>query len=389
MAEMDANPATDAATHRSGAGPTLVKVTTEDEQWSDAEFRAHMGWAAMTAATLLGLFCLLRFLPTVGWPLVLASFGAYLLNPVVTALAARGVPRSVGTGLLLGSGLLLGAVVIVVVTPLVVAQAARLPGYAQAVADRVAPWIESRLGAHIPSDFRELTELARTHIEQVATQVIPTAGKLLGGILGGSLSLLSFVLGALVVPVVGYGLLRDWPTLVSSGLGLVPPQARPIVRSHLVEVDEKLAGFIRGQLTMAAVLSTLYSAALSLIGLKLAIVIGLITGIGNLVPYAGTATGILLATAFCAVDFGFDHHLALVVGTYALLVAADSVFITPNVVGDKVGLSSAAVIVAVLVCGALFGFAGVLLAVPSAAVLRMVVDVLLRGYRQSRLFREG
>jgi predicted PurR-regulated permease PerM len=217
--------------------------------------------------------------------------------------------------------------------------------------------------------------------------VLLTAGNVLGMVVGGSLSVLSFVLAALVVPVVGFYLQRDWPELLVAADSLVPPRLRPTVRLRMGEIDRKLAGFVRGQLTMAAVLATLYSAALSAIGLKLAIVVGLVTGFGNLVPYVGTGTGIALASAFCVVDFGVDWHLGAVVATYVGLVASDSVFITPRIVGDKVGLSPAAVIVAVLACGSLFGFAGVLLAVPCAAVLKGVGGVAVEAWRQTRIYR--
>jgi predicted PurR-regulated permease PerM len=192
-----------------------------------------------------------------------------------------------------------------------------------------------------------------------------------------------------VIPVVGFYLLKGWPNVVRGADELVPARQRPFVRERMAEIDRMLGGFIRGQLTMAAVLSALYSIVLSVIGLKLAVVVGLVTGFGNLVPYVGTATGLALATGFCLVDFGVDYHLALVVVTFVALVATDGVFITPRIVGNKVGLSPAAVIVAVLACGSLFGFAGVLLAVPSAAILKVVGRVAVDVYRQSRLFREG
>ena len=113
---------------------------------------------------------------------------------------------------------------------------------------------------------------------------------------------------------------------------------------------------------MAAVLSVLYSIALSAIGLKLGVVVGFVTGFGNLVPYVGTRLlGLALSLGFWLVDFGADRHLAFVAITYAMLIATDGLFITPRIVGPRVGLSPAAVIVAVLTFGSLFGFAGVLL----------------------------
>lgn len=324
-----------------------------------------------------------------GWPLVIASIGAYLFDPVVVWVAARGLSRTAATAVLFAAGFLVSGLATLVLAPLVVAQVAKVPSYLAVTFESAVPRIEQALGGPLPSDVRTLAALASTHLEQILTRVLPTAGSLVGTVVGGSLSLLSFVLGALVIPVVGFFLLRGWPNVLAGANLLVPPRQRPFVRARMAEIDGKLGGFIRGQLTMAMVLASLYSGALSLIGLKLAVVVGLATGIGNLVPYVGTATGLLLATAFCLIDFGADYHLALVAGTFALLVAADGVFITPRIVGNRVGLSPAAVIVAVLTCGSLFGFAGVLLAVPSAAILKVVAQVAVDVYRQSRHYREG
>ncbi len=366
-----------------------VAVAVPQLRWSQDERRANAAWAGLITLTLLAVFLVLRFLPAVGWPLVLASIGAYLFDPVVTWLSSRRLGRTGATALLFAAGLLAGAALLLLVVPLVVRQVGRLPAYVSRMFATLVPHLEQALGRPLPSDVRELAAFAGTNLEQIVTKLLPGAGSIVGVVLGKSLSALSFVLGALVIPVVGFYLLRGWPNVKRGVDELIPPKQRPQFRERMAEVDRMLGGFIRGQLTMAAVLSMLYSGALSLIGLKLAVVVGLVTGFGNLVPYVGTATGVTLASAFCLIDFGVDYHLALVLGTFVVLVATDSMFITPRVVGNRVGLSPAAVIVAVLACGSLFGFAGVLLAVPSAAILKVVAKVSVDVYRQGRVYQEG
>lgn len=370
--------------------PPPVEATPFPEySWTPVEVRANAGWSLLTALSLVAVFALLRLLPSVGWPLVLAAIFSYLFDPLISAIARRGYSRTAATAGLLGTGVLVGVIALVTLVPLAIEQAVKLPAYLNSTLASVIPQIEKLLGKALPANFRDLAAFAQEHLEEIVTRVLPNAGSVVGIIASGSMSVLSFVLSALIIPVVGFYLLRGWPNVKAGALVLVPEKQRPTVVARMTDVDTMLGGFIRGQLTMAALLSVLYSGALSLIGLKLAIVVGLLTGIGNLVPYVGIGTGFALAAGFCFVDFGLDYHLILVFVTYASLLAADGVFITPRVVGDKVGLSPAAVIVAVLACGSMFGFAGVLLAVPVAAILKLVARIMVNVYRHTRFYRES
>lgn len=338
----------------------------------------------MTAAVLLLLFVALRFLPGVAWPVLLATASAYLLDPLVTRMARTGLGRTRSTALLYVVFGVLAVVLAVLLGPRLAVQAARLPEYLFELGTGLLKRLELA-GVAVPADWHALGAMV-TADTGLLSGMLPSAGRIIGSVLGGSFSLLSVLLPALVVPMVGFSMLRGWPDRVRQVRSLVPPAHRAVWDRHMRAVDVTLAGFVRGQLTMAAVLSFLYSTVLSLVGLKLAVVVGLVTGLGNLVPYVGTALGLLLSTAFCIFDFGVDYHLAMVIGAFALLLALDSVFITPRIVGNRVGLSPSAVILSVMLCGALFGFAGVLLAVPTAAVLRRVLVVATEAYRQSRLF---
>lgn len=363
-----------------------LEAPVVEERWSRHQWQANVLWAAGVTATLTVVLCGLRFLPSVAWPLLLAAGFAYLCDPVVSALARRGLSRTWATSALLATGALVGLAGLLALVPLLLAQARSVPGYLRSAFDIAAPRIESLTGVELPDSLRELAHLGQSHIQELVTQVLPGAGSAFGKIVGGSLSVASFLVAALIVPVVGFFLLRSWPRTVERAQSLVPPRFRDTVTDRMHAVDRMLGGYIRGQFTLSSVLSVLYAVALSAIGLKLALVVALVTGFGNLVPYVGTSIGVALAVGFTLVDFGFDHHLLLVVGTYVVLGVAEGVFISPRIVGDRVGLSPASVIVAVMACGALFGFAGVLLAVPVAAVLKLVLSVGEQAWRQSDAF---
>jgi predicted PurR-regulated permease PerM len=321
--------------------------------------------------------------PSVGWPLLLAGASAYLLDPLVTRLARLGLSRTTAAVLLYVGLLFVAGLALLLLVPMLVTQLMRLPAYVAHLVEEASPWFEAHLGHALPSDARTVADLTGTSLGQLVARALPTAGSFIGTLVGGSLSALAFLGGALVVPVVGFTLLQYWPQLGAFARSLVPPDHRDVFGERTRALDRMLSGFIRGQLTMAAVLSVLYSGALSLVGVKLAVVVGLVTGIGNLVPYLGTVIGLTLAIVSCLVDFGPDVHSVLVVGAFGAIATADSLVLTPRIVGDRVGLPPAAVIVAVLVAGTLFGFAGVLLAVPLAAFFKLAGGVLAEAWRQS------
>jgi predicted PurR-regulated permease PerM len=351
--------------------------------------RAHLVWATAMSATLLFTLLLLKWLPPVGWPLVIAVIGAYLLDPLVTLMARRGVSRSITSVVLIGAGLLLVGGLVTLGLPRVLQQAENLPHQIRSGMDILLAKLANIDRKNIPGDFEHLLVLARDHVPDILSGVLPNAGTLVSTLVGSSLSAVSWMLSSLVVPVVGYYLLKGWPRVVSHVNLLIPTRQRPLIREHMKEVDLVLNGFIRGQLTMAVVLATIYTGGMTLAGLKLAVVIGVITGFGNLVPYVGTATGLSLAVISCLVDFGVDYHLAVVVLVFIAIVATDSILITPRIVGDRVGLSPASVIISVLTCGTVFGFGGVLLAVPTVAILKIVGRVVMSVYKESRVYREG
>jgi predicted PurR-regulated permease PerM len=169
----------------------------------------------------------------------------------------------------------------------------------------------------------------------------------------------------------------------------VPPRHRDYVFDKARTVDRLVSGFLRGQLLVAASLGALYAIGFAIIGIDLALGVGIVAGVLALVPYLGNAVALSTATVLCILKFGFDWHLGAVLGWYAVCQSLEGFVLTPRIVGQSVGLHPAVVIVALLIGGDLFGFLGLLIAVPGAAVVKVFVDELGDAYRRSSLFDES
>jgi predicted PurR-regulated permease PerM len=169
----------------------------------------------------------------------------------------------------------------------------------------------------------------------------------------------------------------------------VPPRHRRYVFDRVRRIDALVSGFLRGQLLVAATLGLLYAVGFQLIGVDLAIGVGLLAGAMALVPYLGNIVALGTAGTLCILEFGFDAHLLAVLGWYVVVQNLEGFVLTPRIVGHRVGLHPAVVIVALLIGGDLFGFLGLLIAVPAAAVVKVFTDDALEAYRESGLFRSG
>jgi predicted PurR-regulated permease PerM len=193
--------------------------------------------------------------------------------------------------------------------------------------------------------------------------------------------------GLLVIPILAYYLLVEFDRLVHRVGQWVPHRQRAYVIEKARNTDRLISGFLRGQLLVAGILGVLYAVGFGAIGIDLAIGVGLLAGVMALVPYLGNVVAVSVASLLCVLEFGFDWHLLAVLGWYAAVQNLEGFVLTPRIVGGSVGLHPAAVIVALLIGADLFGFLGLLIAVPVAAVVKVFVDELLEAYRSSALLQ--
>ncbi|MFK7992390.1 MAG: AI-2E family transporter [Sandaracinaceae bacterium] len=354
-------------------------------------------WVLLGAVLLgLGVWYLRRVLS----PIFFAFLIAYFLDPLVDRFEERRVPRALGIVILLV--LVLGGMALFVVALLpsvvreVVGFAQELPSRLEGVGQAIEPLLRE-YGVEVPHSLSDLWTLvesanpeeggaAPSEIAGQAASVLGTVGEF---VLGGTASMVSVVGSALLIPVIAFYLLHDFDPMVAGIRDLVPRRYRPFVVDVAREVDEVLGQFVRGQLLVMLALGVLYSVAYSLVGIRLAIPIGIVAGLLSFIPYVGGASALILALLMCALSWDGWWQVGGVVGVYTVIQVLEGFVITPRIVGDKVGLPAIWVLIALMVGGELFGFLGVLLSVPAAAVVKIFVMRGLAYYRKSKLFLDG
>lgn len=338
---------------------------------------------ALGAALLLYLF---RSLIA---PLVIAMLIAYAFNPLVNRLQKLKISRNLAI-ITLSLVLLVGLGLVLVYTLTMMKQEVlvfweRLPQYAQTYEQKLRPWILDTFGWDIPKDFKELLSQAQEKLKD------PNLMKPLSAFLAQSLSnFITFfvnLLSLLIIPVFCFYLLSDYPSFYQRIEPYVPLRHRSRFQTILNEIDTALGGFIRGQLLVCLIVGTLTSLGLYLVGVDLAFIIGMASGFANIVPYLGLVAGITTASLVAFLEFGDLMHPLMAIGVYAVVQTIDGLFITPRIVGEKVGLSPVIIISGLVVGGNLFGFVGILLAVPAMAVLKVLVNQLLDSYLRSVFYR--
>lgn len=349
--------------------------------------RADLLWAAGVSLALLLIFLVIKVSNGAAVPILVAFAGAYALDPGADWLERRGLSRTVAVLLLfLVIGLAVGAALLYLV-PALGAEVGKLPTFFRDIAEKALPRIEGLLGRPLPQNVRGAAEVFSEQGVGIAEKALPGVAGVAMGALSSTASVLVFTFGLLVIPVLTFHLVRDYDVIVAWCRGLLPRRYEPQVAARFAEINAVLGGFLRGQLTVGAILTCAYALGLSVARIDLAVVIAAVAGFGTMIPYVGPAVGMGLAGLSLAVSWQGPWQLGVVAATFGLGMTAEGLYITPRVVGGKVGLSAVVVMMAILVFGDLFGFAGVLLAVPATAALKVVARVVLLRYRRSRLYQ--
>jgi predicted PurR-regulated permease PerM len=312
----------------------------------------------------------------------------WLGDPVVDRLERMGRSRNTAVMLVFGTMSVLVLLALVVLVPLVEAQIVTLfeslPRYRDWFVGTVLPWLERRTGLELLAwlDPERLFQLVRTHWEQAGG----AAATMLGYLSRSGFALLGWIANIVLLPVLTFFFLRDWDLFVGRVAALVPRDHAETVSRLALESSAVLGAFLRGQLLVMLVLGVLYGMGLSLVGLNLGILIGIVAGVLTFVPYLGPATVIVLGGIAALVQYGDWQHLLGVLAVFSVGQVIESYWLTPKLVGDRIGLHPVAVIFAVLAGGQLFGFLGMLLALPVAAIANVLLRYAHERYTQSHLY---
>jgi predicted PurR-regulated permease PerM len=344
---------------------------------------------ALLAGLAVAAWLVLNLFASVLLPFVAAAGIAYFLDPLATRLTRAGVRRGV-SALLLIAALLAGCLLFALLLyPLVIAQIgiliSRLPGYVEAVrlfAAEAIAHMQERLGPEF------VDEKLRDLVGGQAGAMLGFIAGALRGLIGSGFALFNVLSLVLVTPVVAFYLLRDWPRITARMDGWLPRRYASVLREQAHEVDRILSAWLRGQALCCLALALFYASALSLVGLDLGLIVGLAAGLGSFIPYVGSIAGSITAIGLAFAQFPTWTGVLMVAGVFVMGQILEGYVIYPRFLGDRVELHAVWVIFALFAGGAAFGFVGVLLAVPMAAIIGVLSRFWLRRYLASPLYLE-
>ena len=347
--------------------------------------RAAFPWLILVAAA--GLGWLIYLLVPILTPFVTGAALAYLSDPIADRLERLRLPRTAAVIIVF---LLLSVAIglfLFLLVPALEAQLDRffdnLPQLLRWIKTRVIPWLHMEFGIDIPlRNLEDITALLNRHWDSAGG----TAKYVLGSLSRSGMAVVGWLANLILIPVVTFYLLRDWDTLVAHLHRLLPQRYAGTAAKLVTEADAVLSAFMRGQLSVMLALGIIYATGLSLVGLDLAFLIGLLAGMVSFIPYAGTLVGIVAACIAALVQFGDASSLLPVLAVFGVGQAAEGMLLTPLLVGERVGLHPVAVIFSVLAGGQLFGFLGVLLALPIASVVMVLLRHVHELYKDSDFY---
>jgi predicted PurR-regulated permease PerM len=359
---------------------------------------------ALWVASLVLLLWAFRVVAPILTPFFIAFALAYFLNPPVNAmerffarrlppaLRVRLDPRAVAVGLLVGAMVVVLAAAVLFVVPAIVDQvretAAKTPEYVRVLRAKIEPLYE-RLNLRYPEQTAEMrtriTEAVKAHLPEIVGPVGHVVQTMFSSVLGFVLTILNLV----VIPVFAVYLIFDMNHIQEGLAELVPFRLRPYVYSRMSQVGGLLSAFVRGQITVCLILGVFYSIGLTLCGVPMGLLVGFVIGFFNMIPFMSYVLGLPIALTLSWVDDQSLTRLAVVAAIFTFGQFVEGNFISPRIVGGSIGLHAVVIMLAVLVGGTLFGFAGMILAVPTTAALSVFWRDLRAAYLASPFYSEG
>ncbi len=344
----------------------------------------HYLWVVGAVVVIAAL---LHWLGPILTPFLIGAMLAYVGKPPVSWMERKRVPRTVGALLVMLVALVLLLALLLVLAPLVHNEfsllAKRLPELAAGLYAQFAPWLNEKFGIQLQFDLDSIKQLIADNLDSAEAVSL----KVLTGLKAGGMMVVGILINLVLIPVVMFYLLRDWSRIVRRLDELTPRRWLAKVRTMALEIDNVLGEFLRGQLSVMGVLAIYYAVGLTLAGLQFALPIGILTGLLVFIPYVGFGLGLILGVLAALLQWNGWPGFAAVLAVYGIGQLLEGYVLIPWLVGDRIGLHPLVVIFALLAFGQLFGFAGVLLALPVSAALLVGLRHLRSEYHESPLYR--
>lgn len=339
-------------------------------------------WVGLGVAFVTFLY----FLKGILMPFLTGLLVAYAMNPAVERFEKWGIARDYGTGIMIISFFLSIGLLLFIAIPFIQAEllrlAARVPQYGERIMIALKPILDEASNIIQPQDIERLRSLASTYMGDVISWGI----RVLAGILTNGLALANLISLIVITPVVAFYCLRDWPKIINTIDGWFPRPYEPTLRHLFSEINRTIGGFAKGQALVCLFVGTYYSIALTLAGLDFSLIVGVVIGVMAFIPYVGALLGFMLSIGIALSQFTDWHSVGIVAGIFALGQTLEGYLLIPYFVGDRIGLHPVWVIFALLAGGVLYGFVGILFALPVAAAVGVLVRHLIAVYLQSSYY---
>ena len=344
--------------------------------------------AAFWGGASLILFAFVWMFKSVLTPFVLGIVIAYLLNPLVKGFSTKGIGRTTSSAFIICLFFILIITVIIFVAPVVAQESAdlieALPSYLDNCFKWIQPhtiWFQENFGENYMGD-------AKAFLKENISKILTFSGGLAGGLAAGGQALVGAATTLVLTPLVAFYMMREWPAITQWVEDLIPRNHETVIKDLLAQIDGKLSGFIRGQVTVAFLLGIIYAIALTIAGLNYGFLIGISAGILSIIPMVGSTIGLLVSVAVAWFQSGELQYVFIIAAIFVIGQLVEGNVLSPKLLGDSVGLHPLWILFALMAGGSLLGILGMLIAVPVAAVIGVLVSFVILQYKNSSLYKQ-
>ena len=318
-------------------------------------------------------------------PFVVGIALAYFLNPVVEKMSKNRIPRWVSALLILSAFILVAFIGLLFAVPVLIREMIDFVQLIPSLFNQAQDWMARQVPMlELPNSFADIDQTA---LSDKAGDIINVGKNILGNVLKGGLALVGFISVLVLIPIIAFYLMIDWPRVTAKVKELVPEKNKATVNGILGDIDKSLSGFIRGQLSVCFLLGLFYAIGLSLMGLQYGFFIGVTAGVLSVIPFVGSLFGLVASVGMAFYQFGGWEYPLIAFIIFAVGQLVEGNYLTPKLVGDSVGLHPIWVIFVLMAGGALLGVLGMIIAVPVAAIIAVLIRHAIKSYKESAYYK--